>query len=102
MLKLPRQGTFEADHKDAIRAFYNIYLGSFENEINEVCLRVDKNKSGLAMEETICIEIDIRPQIGESITVKSSHREMQTALELCFARTRRSLIRQRKLSEISA
>jgi hypothetical protein len=102
MLKVFNQASLQTEHKHAIEAFYNIYLGPLENDIDEISLSVEKTNQSLSREEMVNVEIDVKPWQGDAVTVTSSHGDMQTALELCFARTRRSVIRQRKLAAISA
>jgi hypothetical protein len=101
MLKIDLQGEKLASHHDAVEAYFNIYLHDLTDEFKGqyFTLRTSSDKHQATLIEA---NFKATPFAGSPVCAESCASNVNTAIEICFARARRTIIRQHRLAALAS
>jgi hypothetical protein len=102
MLKVDLNSKKLAPHHDSVEAYFNIYLNGLADEFRAHRFSLDLNTLSPAQTPLVEAEFTATPFYGQPIQVQSSASNPKLAIETCFARARRAIIRQRKLAALAS
>lgn len=99
MLKILIDGNELSRHRDEIEAYFNIYVGALTEEFSALRFKLGKVEHD-PRETLYHAELETEPYFGKPMAVETKSNQAKAAIEVCFARARRTILRERRLSEL--
>jgi hypothetical protein len=100
MLKIALDGNELNQHRDEIEAYFNIYVGPLAEEFSVLRFKLRKEEQN-PRETLYHAEFKTEPYFGKPMAVETKSNQAKSAIEICFARARRTILRENRIAALS-
>lgn len=99
MLKIDLSDDELQQHSDEIQAYFNLYVGALADEFSKLSFKL-KRDTGANSNPVFKAKFRSTPRAGKAIEVETKSDHPKTAIELCFARARRTILREHRIAAL--
>lgn len=100
MLKIDVSDDELQQHSDDIHSYFNLYVGSLADEFSKLSFKLNRD-AGNNDHTVFKAKFQSTPRAGKVIEVETKSDHAKTAIELCFARARRTILREHRIAALS-
>jgi hypothetical protein len=100
MLKIALDGNELRKHRDEIEAYFNIYVGPLAEEFSSLRFKLKEVREN-TRETLFHAELRTEPYVGKPMAVETRSSQATSAIEICFARARRTILREQRIAALS-
>lgn len=89
-------------HRDEIEAYFNIYVGHLaERHCDLEFQLIKETEKNLHAEQVYMAQFKSVPVSGKPMHINTKSRQPRAAIELCFARARRTILRESRITALT-
>ena len=99
MLKIDLSDNDLQQHSNEIQSYFNLYVGALADEFSTPCFRL-KRETGPDKHTMYKARFQSNRRAGRAIEVEIKSKQAKAAIELCFARARRTLLREHRIAAL--